>query len=118
MRSRRRAAPGFMACGLRSYFGAPTAPNSTASLAQHDVEGRLRQRISGGLEARAADRRFREGEARAVRVEGAQHLQGLRHDLRTDAVTRQDRDLHALKPSRSRIGTGTAAMRSPSQVVT
>jgi hypothetical protein len=64
---------------------------------EHDVQGRPRQRIPRGLEPGAADRRLREGEARAVGVEGAQHLQGLRHDLRTDAVTRQDRDLHALQ---------------------
>ena len=73
----------------------PTAPSRIASCALDGVEVGVGQRVAGLEEAGGTQREARLVEAdAAARGRGIEHLLGFGDDLRTDAVTGDDGELH------------------------
>ena len=58
--------------------------------------GGFRKRRAGGIHGAAAEQAVLDLEGQTVPAQGVEHAQGLLHDFGTDAVTRQNKNLHGV----------------------
>ena len=96
-----------LADAQQAAFGALVAgqriPLGTADGAEEHRVGRpgegaggFRERRAGGIHGAAAEQAVLDLEGQTVPAQGVEHAQGLLHDFGTDAVTRQNKNLHGV----------------------